>query len=63
MCVGVVRRNPAKPAVEPRCGQEPCTEVFFIMGQVGDIFPMRPRDDDTFVVRMVEPERALEATA
>jgi hypothetical protein len=27
--------------------------------QVGDIFPMRPTDDDTFVVRLVEPERAL----
>ena len=27
--------------------------------QVGDIFPMRPADDDTFVVRLVEPERAL----
>jgi hypothetical protein len=27
--------------------------------QVGDIFPMRPRDNDTFVVRMVEPERTL----
>jgi hypothetical protein len=27
--------------------------------QVGDIFPMRPQDDDTYVVRLVEPERAL----
>jgi hypothetical protein len=27
--------------------------------QVGDIFLMRPKDDDTFVVRMGEPERAL----
>lgn len=27
--------------------------------QVGDIFPMRPKDDATFVVRIVEPERAL----
>jgi hypothetical protein len=27
--------------------------------QVGDVFPMRPQDDDTFVVRIVEPERAL----
>jgi hypothetical protein len=27
--------------------------------QVGDIFPMRPTDKDTFVVRLVEPERAL----
>jgi hypothetical protein len=27
--------------------------------QIGDIFPMRPTDEDTFVVRLVEPERAL----
>jgi hypothetical protein len=27
--------------------------------QVGDIFPMSPTEDDTFVVRVVEPERAL----
>jgi lambda repressor-like predicted transcriptional regulator len=27
--------------------------------QVGDIFPMRPQDSDTYVVRMIEPERAL----
>ena len=27
--------------------------------QVGDVFPMRPQDDDTFVVRTVVPERAL----
>jgi len=27
--------------------------------QVGDVFPMRPRDSDTYVVRRIEPERAL----
>jgi len=27
--------------------------------QVGDVFPMRPQDYDTFVVRLVERERAL----
>jgi hypothetical protein len=27
--------------------------------EVGDVLPMRPTDDDTFVVRLVEPERAL----
>jgi hypothetical protein len=27
--------------------------------QVGDIFPMTPKVEDTFVVRLVEPERAL----
>ena len=27
--------------------------------QVGDIFPMTPKAKDRFVVRMVEPERAL----
>jgi hypothetical protein len=27
--------------------------------QVGDIFPIRPQDEETFVVRLVEPERAI----
>ena len=27
--------------------------------RVGDVFPMRPRDSDTYVVRRIEPERAL----
>ena len=27
--------------------------------QVGDVFPMRPQDSDTYVVRRIEPERAL----
>ena len=27
--------------------------------QVGDIFPMRPQDNETFVVRRIEPVRAL----
>ena len=27
--------------------------------QVGDIFPIRPQDEETFVVRLVEAERAL----
>ena len=27
--------------------------------RVGDIFPMSPKVEDTFVVRLVEPERAL----
>ena len=27
--------------------------------QVGDIFPMSPKVEDTFVVRLLEPERAL----
>jgi len=27
--------------------------------QVGDIFPIRPQDEETFVVRLVEPERAV----
>ncbi len=27
--------------------------------ELGDIFPWTPRDDDGFVVRMIEPERAL----
>lgn len=27
--------------------------------QVAGVLPMRPQDDDTFVVRLVEPERAL----
>jgi hypothetical protein len=34
-------------------------EPAFQQVQVGDIFPMSPQVDDTFVVRLVEPERAL----
>jgi proline iminopeptidase len=34
-------------------------ELQFQQVRVGDIFPMSPKVDDTFVVRFVEPERAL----
>ena len=52
------RTRPARGRCEPvRSAERIVPELQHV--QVGDIFPMTPKAEDRFVVRMIEPERAL----